>query len=64
VVLVDEPVRCESRGQVCAAAAAQDINTETAGARGRFPHQCPPQFASPPLGAGDEISSIERLALD
>jgi hypothetical protein len=24
----------------------------------------PPEFASPPLVAGDEISSIERLALD
>jgi hypothetical protein len=24
-----------------------------------LPHQCPPEFASPPLSAGDEISSIE-----
>jgi hypothetical protein len=43
---------------VVTAAAAQEVNTETAGARERFPHQCPPESASPPLGAGDESGKV------
>jgi hypothetical protein len=61
---LDEPRQSGVRDGTRTRDLRRDVNTETAGARERFPHQCPPEFASSPLCAGDEISSIERLALD